>query len=184
MNYDKDRWREHFVSVEGNVSHFYLDGEGVVTIGIGCQVFEPRDLPLVWKTNGIRADGVAITQEYRAVKAMPGGHLPEYYGKVCALYLPNADVDRLFFARLDVFIQSVEDSIVWLEDYPDSARLALIDMAFNLGVEGLKHKFPKFMTAFLAKDWSICARECFRQGIQPERNDWTRQSFEGLAKAA
>ena len=173
-------WRNHFERFEGNCSHFYLDGEGIVTIGIGCVVFEPSILPMLRRSDNVPAGIVELTEEYRAVKGMENGHRVDYYGNVCKLYLPDVEIEKLFNQRLSTFISGIEDSVTTLEDYPEPAALALIDMAFNLGMKGLTHKFPKFMTAFMAKDWAICARECFRVGIQPDRNDWTRRTFEGL----
>lgn len=178
--FDQAKWRDHFISVEGHENHLYLDGEGIVTIGIGCQVFEPSILPLLHKSDSLKASIVEITEEYRAVKACPAKKPPGFYDKLCTLYLPEADIVALFNNRLSAFIQSVEDSIVNLDDFPELAALVLIDMAFNLGVDGLKRKFPHFMNAFLAKDWKVAALECKREDIQKERNEWSRQSLESL----
>ena len=99
---------------------------------------------------------------------------------MCRLYLANADIDVLFAARLAKFVSEVEVEVVPLDGYPDPAALALADMAFNLGTAGLLRKFPKFVNAFRAKDWHVCAQECERHGIQQSRNEWTRAVFESL----
>ena len=180
MTYNESVWTEHFIEVEGKINHFYLDGEGIVTIGIGCVVFEPTILAMRHRSDNVRADIVEIMQDFRAVKAMASGQIAKAYGKVCRLYLPESEIIALFQQRLRTFIKAIEDKITSLEDYPEPAALALVDMAFNLGVDGLSRKFPKFLNAFLAKDWEICARECHRNGIQPDRNDWARRTFEAL----
>lgn len=180
MNFNAEAWTEHFIRFEGKIPHFYLDGEGIVTIGIGCQVFEPSTLPLFQKTTGLRASLQDIYADHDAVKALSSGRPPGYYDRVCRLRMTDAGIVYLFNQRLSSFIQKIEDSIIALREVPESAALALVDMAFNLGVAGLTSKFPKFMNAFLAKDWRTCALECKREGIQKERNEWTRAIFEAL----
>lgn len=173
-------WRQHFVQYEGRCRAFYLDGKDNVTIGIGSLVTSPTVLPMVRKSTGIRASVDDIMADYKAVRALLPGQLASYYDRVCLLYLPDTDIDALFERELTAKIQSIEDSIVSLEDYPDLAALVLVDMAYNLGIHGLTAKFPKFMNAFLAKDWKVAALECKREGIQPSRNDWARTTMESL----
>jgi GH24 family phage-related lysozyme (muramidase) len=173
-------WLSHFEQVEGRVDHMYLDGVGVVTIGIGCVVHDPMEFQMYRRQDGFLAVRAEIFSDYNSVKALPAGKTADYYGKVCRLYLPNRFIDDLFKNRLNAFVDSVEASICKLDSYPDAAALAIVDMAFNLGLSGLKQKFPKFVNAFVAKDWHVCALECRRNGIQAERNAWTRKQFEDL----
>lgn len=183
-------WKDHFVRFEGSVENFYLDGAGLVTIGIGCVVLDCITLPMVRFSDNIRASRPEIVSEYNAIKALPSGQGRTYYKKVCRLYLPESDILYLFYSRLTAFISSVEQSIVSLNGVPEPAALALIDMAFNLGIGGLTTKFPEFMNAFVAKDWKTCALECKRtersaehpNGVPKERNEWTRKIFDALAR--
>lgn len=174
-------WTEHFVQFEGCIDFLYLDGAGIVTIGIGCTIPDIAALPLVRRSDNIRASRPEIFTEFNAIKALPSGKPASYYGKVARLYLPDSEIQSLFRSRLQGFITAIEQSVTSLNGVPESACLALVDMAFNLGIAGLKAKFPHFMNAFVAKDWKTCALECKRNGIQAERNEWTRQVFESLA---
>ena len=66
----------------------------------------------------------------------------------------------------------------WIADRPQGPRNAMIDMAFNLGINGLK-KYTKFLAFMYAANWGMAAYECHRNGIQPSRNDWTRAQILG-----
>lgn len=85
--------------------------------------------------------------------------------------------------------------------YPVPAQAALLDMAYNMGIgvpgcperPGKKkssppipavkatglHGFGKMLTAVAMGEWGVAANECHRQGIQPSRNEWTKQKFLG-----
>jgi GH24 family phage-related lysozyme (muramidase) len=180
MKYDQVVWREHFIQFEGLSRSFYLDGTDNVTIGIGCLITEPSTLPLLLKSTGGRASQEDVRADFNAVKALPPGRIPAYYDRVCRTRMLEADIFNLFENRLGAFIQRIEDCITVLEGFPDVACLVLVDMAFNLGVDGLMRKFPKFMNAFLAHDWKVAALECKREGIQQDRNDWARTTLETL----
>ena len=56
-------------------------------------------------------------------------------------------------------------------------------MSFNLGTAGLVEKFPNFVAAVNAKNWSKAAAESHRKGIGDERNDTVKQLFNDAATA-
>ena len=172
---------KHFAEYEGNVDHMYLDGAGLVTIGVGCLIMDPTTVPLVNRETNLLATRAEAFSDYNAVKALPGDRAASYYGKVCRTYLPDAAIRRLFDARLADFIRRINDAVTPLERLPEQVQLAVVDMAFNLGVSGLAHKFPRFMNALRAGDWHGCSLECRRVGISNDRNEWTRRQFEGAA---
>ena len=60
--------------------------------------------------------------------------------------------------------------------YAEPAQEALFDMAFNLGLGGLK-KFPHMLRAVDAGDWATAAAQCHREGISEERNRATAALF-------
>ena len=170
----------HFQEFEGCVDHMYLDGAGLVTIGVGCLIMDPTTIPLVVRSTNLLATRADVFSDYNAVKALPGNKPAAYYGKVCRLYLPDAAIRRLFDQRLADFIRRINDSVIQLDGLPSAVQLAVVDMAFNLGVSGLAHKFPKFMNALRAGDWHACSLECRRNGISNDRNEWTRRQFESV----
>ena len=164
---------------EGEADHFYLDGRGIVTIGVGCQVFDPTTLPMLIRATNLRAGTAEILADYRAIKALEPNRVLSYYAKVAKLYLPATAIRALFDTRLNDAITQLRQRIN-LSDKPEAAMEAIVDMAFNLGVSRLFKEFPKFVNAFSASDWKVCALEYKREGIQSDRNDWTRNQFEGL----
>lgn len=168
----------HFCEVEGKVDHLYLDGAGLVTIGVGCLVMDPTAIPLVNRETNLAATRAEMFSDYNAVKALPAGKTADYYGMVCRLYLPDAMIRRLFDQRLMDIAGRVNDHAIMLAPLPEPIQLAVVDMAFNLGVSGLTTKFPRFMNALRAGDWHACALECRRDGISNDRNNWTRRQFE------
>ena len=173
-------WQPHFEEVEGRINHFYLDGDDNVTIGIGCMITAPTLLSMFHKGDGLPATLAEIISDYNAIKAMRGGSIPQVYNCVARLFITESLIDSLFLERLAQSIGQIEVEGIDLENAPDSAALAIVDMAFNLGTHGLIKKFPKFLNAFKNHDWHICALECKREGIQTSRNDWTRAIFDAL----
>jgi len=175
------QWLEHFTRFEGDVDHFYLDGVGIVSIGIGCRVFDPKLLPMLRRSDNAVATEEEIMTDYYAIRALPNGLAISFYHKVCKLYLPAADVVALFEERLQETLLLLVSRITDLQSYPEPAVLAIMDMAYNLGIGGLFSKFPKFVNGFKAKDWHVCSLECRRNGIQWSRNVWTREVFDQLS---
>lgn len=171
--------RDVAVKFEGEVDHFYLDTVGKVTIGIGCQVFDPTRLPMVIRATGMSAPTADALAEYAAVRRMEPAKKASFYRKSTRLYLPVSGIDALFNERLALAKRGLSAKFK-LDALPLPAQLALVDMSFNLGSRGLIEKFPKFCNAVVAGDWQTAAAECDRNGIQAERNAWTRAQFLGL----
>jgi hypothetical protein len=55
--------------------------------------------------------------------------------------------------------------------------MALLDMAYNLGPEGLLKGYPKMIRAVETGAWAEAAAESARGGINAARNAWTRQQM-------
>lgn len=165
-------WLKHFERFEGRVNHFYLDGAGLPTIGVGCRVWDPTELRMRRKSTSIGACRADVMADYDAVRMLPAGKPAAYYDKVCLLYLADEDIDALFSMRVAPFIDA---AAVLPSGSPDEARLVMADMAYTLGVDGLRHKFPKFRDAMTRGDWLAAAMECRRDGVQPARNEWAKE---------
>src|SRR5262245_13504761 len=174
-------WFEHFAKYEGQVAHFYLDGAGVVTVGVGCVVYEPGSIRMVRRTTGVDAAPEEVKEEYQAVKGLEAGKTASGYEKYCKLVMLEEEQQRLLAERLDETEAGLARQGIVEEGVPAEAWLAIVDMAFNLGVAGLAGKFPKFVAAWRDQDWEECAAECERKGVQASRNAWTKAVFEGLA---
>ena len=57
------------------------------------------------------------------------------------------------------------------------AEMGLLDMAYTLGVEGTKKKYPNFTTAVRHRDWNMAARESDRPQLSSGRNQTVFQWF-------
>src|SRR3546814_9259514 len=70
------------------------------------------------------------------------------------LRLDDAGIAAVFAADFDVIVGRTRRLFRavggGLDSYPDAVQLAVIDMAFNLGPDGLYNKFPSFRTRGLA----------------------------------
>jgi GH24 family phage-related lysozyme (muramidase) len=182
ITYDFNQWDAHFTEHEACVNHFYLDTEGILTIGKGCQVFIPQSLPMLRLATNERATAEEITKEAALVKAMAKGLVAGSYAPACKLFLPGSAINSLLKARIDGTLNELAAKIAYFETYPMAAIFAITDMAFNMGVQRLFDKFPAFTKAFIFKDWKTCAAECDRDGdAWKERNRWTRNQFLTLA---
>ena len=92
--------------------------------------------------------------------------------------LPS-DGDSLLLAKLDALDKGLAAGIPGFEALPDPWKIALLDMAFNLGLKGLLDGYPRMLAAVQAGDGTTAAAECQREGIQPARNSWCEACFNG-----
>jgi len=158
---------------EGIVNHLYLDTRGNVTCGVGFLVANREALDrFEWQPDVLTARG-----DYDRVRASAPAHVAAYYAGLCRATLTPATMR----AHFDVHVTTVTAQLAgWkLGSLPRSARVALVDMAFNLGVGGL-NKYKRLHLAVSAGLWAEAAAECSRKGIQQSRNDATRDLFLSL----
>lgn len=156
---------------EGIVPHLYLDTRANVTCGVGFLV--PDEATLVrlpwWPSI---PDAIA---DYRTVKAAAPGHAASFYKPLCHARLSEANMRRLFDMHVTAFRKQLDPT--WhLNQWPECAQVALVDMAFNLGVGGLA-KYAHLRTAIFARRWDLAASECHRAGISDARNEAAKQLF-------
>lgn len=175
---------QHFIDVEGRADHFYLDTKGIVTVGIGCQVFDPMTIRMSIGIAGAPASHEQIMADFQAVRSMKPGLLLKNYRAVTTCRMSDADILALFEEQWTQTRLELESHLGPITETQMPAQMAIMDMAFNMGVGRLfeqpPHGFPHFIAAFKAQDWDLCAQECKRDGVQQSRNDWTRQQFELL----
>lgn len=159
---------------EGVIPHLYLDTRGNVTCGVGFLLANRAAVDAYeWHPNLNAAHA-----DYDKVRVMAPGHVASYYASACTAHL----TDETMHEHFDRHVASVRSQLAssWhLADLPRDAQIALVDMAFNLGVAGLD-KFKKLHAAVDARDWATAATECSRKGVQQARNDATRDLFLGL----
>jgi GH24 family phage-related lysozyme (muramidase) len=175
-------WEEivrDFDQFEGRIAHMYLDTRGLVTVGVGKMlphVAAAQKLPFVQRANGQPASAEQIAADFAAVKAQPLGKLAHSYRKFTQLELPDAAIDALLRLTVDSFEADLRARLPGYAKAPAPAKAALLDMAYNLGMDGLL-KFARLKAAVAAGRWAQAAAECRRNGPSPERNEWTRDQF-------
>lgn len=148
---------------EGIVPHLYLDTRGNVTCGVGFLIADDaalRRFPWSPSTQSAVAD-------YRLVLEAAPGRPARWYAQFCVARLSEAAMRQAFNNRVVWFRRALAD---WhLERQPEAVQIALIDMAYNLGVAGLT-RFKRLRAAVDAQDWDSAALESSRLGVQSARN--------------
>lgn len=168
---------------ENSIPWMYLDTRGFVTVAAGqllataadaCALrFQAPDVGL--------ADLDSIIADWKRVKAMEPEHSPSFYHATTSPTMTAADMQELLRVRVKTFDEELAG---WFPDwasFPDPAKLALLDMAFNLGMGGLL-KYTHLRAAVKLKDWTAVANECHRNGPSEARNEWCKNQFLEAAK--
>lgn len=175
--------REAINRFEGRVPHMYLDTVGKVTVGVGhllTSASSAARLPFV-DEHGAAAVGTAIELEYATVAVLTKGLRASAYRRHTRLSLPDSEIDRLTDQHLKSFEREIGLIYPDFNRFPRPAKLALMDMIFNLGMPGLRSAWPNLNRAIWARDWATAAAHSNRMGIQRERNDYVRRLFEQAA---
>jgi GH24 family phage-related lysozyme (muramidase) len=162
---------------EGCINHMYKCTGGEVTIGIGHALQTAAEAAsLAWQINGASAGSGHVQSDYAAVAAAPKGQVATAYAHLTRCRMGADNVENLVAADVQFFEKQLAAALPNWSSYPDPARQALFDMAFNLGLGGLK-KFPALIHAVNAGDWATAAAKCHRMGIGEARNQATMALF-------
>jgi GH24 family phage-related lysozyme (muramidase) len=173
---------------EGDAHHLYRDHHGLVTVGVGNLVQSAVDairLPFVDKKTGAPATPEQIAHAFEAIKHQPVGFAAHAYAAITNIRLSEDSVRTLAQHRLEhEFLPGLHRLFPNFDSFPAPAKRAFVDMAYNLGIEGLG-RFHQLRTAVEAGDWRAAAGECHRRTCRAERNDFVRQLFlEAAAQTA
>jgi hypothetical protein len=168
----------------------YLDTLGIVTAGIGHAMFGVgMALRLPWHVIAKGLNRLAtpdeVEAEFQRVKALPPGQQAKSYALPTSPFLLQSDVLEL--ARVDVTatVEEIHAHYPMFETWPDQAKLALLDMGLNLGLDKLTREYPHLNAALTAapsdpREWLVCAHECGRNTDDKgfaQRNHWTASMF-------
>lgn len=172
-----DQWS--FTSpFEGVVPHLYLDSEGLPTAGVGFLIPTADDLrQYAWSPNVQEAQA-----DYLLIKELPKGHTPAFYRKVCRARLSEDHMREVFDRKVAEFRRAMG---AWkLERQPVEVQVALVDIAYNIGVDGLA-RYKQLKVAIDTRDWKSAADECHRRDTAnspglAKRNAATRDLFLAL----
>lgn len=172
---------------EGNIPHMYLDTEGLVTVGIGNLLRTVQDAQKLsfLTAGGQKASKEEISTEYNAIKKLPKGQLAANYKRFAKLHLDNNAILSLVKHHIDTFYKSLSAGYPGFTTFPSEVKLALLDMGFNLGVNGLKTKFPNMNKAIAKKDWQTAAKESHRKHpVSEARNNYVKELLEKAAQSS
>ena len=75
------------------------------------------------------------------------------------------------------FEATLRKRLTGYDGLPDGMKMALLDMAYNMGPVGLLEGYPRMIQAVETGAWTVAAAECARGGINAARNAWTRQQM-------
>jgi len=90
--------------------------------------------------------------------------------------MPPSAIREEFEKRAQHFRSGLVGLVPDYLSLPDGPRLALFDMAWNLGLNGLS-KFRKLISACNDKNWDVAAVECHRSSSRAARNEDTASLF-------
>ncbi|KGJ86831.1 glycoside hydrolase family protein [Colwellia psychrerythraea] len=181
---EKTKLRAKMEIYEGKVSHMYLDSKGLVTVGVGHLL---KDLASAQqlsfkKSNNMPASISEIKADYDAVKKQAKNRLASFYKEYVALKLLDTDINTLTNENIDSFDGELKIIFTDFSTYPTEVKFALFDIIFNVGMTDLNNKWPSFMTAIKAKDWTKAAQESHRKSpISAERNKYVKDLLEKAA---
>ncbi|MFP2906314.1 hypothetical protein ACLESD_14870 [Pyxidicoccus sp. 3LFB2] len=188
MTFD-DMWQD-IIAWEGVVPYMYLDTEGYVTVGAGNLLthIEPKRAgdKLAAKTHpfqnvdlGRAATPEEITEAFNKVKAMHKGLFYTEYAQRPKIALTDAYSKQVAKERYDTeFLPAVKNGFPDFETYPRSARRAILDVTYNVGVS-VPTAWTKLIAAVKARNWTTAAVECRTKPQNPEdsRNEWRKALF-------
>jgi len=168
---------------EGCVSNMYLCTGGEVTIGVGHAIPSPvAASSLTWDIDGAAAAPAQAAADFERVAAAPKGMLASAYAGLTQCRMGDGDIEALVEADVQSFEAQLAATLPNWNSYPEPVQEALFDMAFNLGLGGLK-KFPKMLQAIDAGDWNTAAAQSHRQGIGDARNQEIAALFQSASAA-
>jgi GH24 family phage-related lysozyme (muramidase) len=170
---------------EDCVPWMYLDSVGKVTVGVGLMLPDAAAAcALGFALNGAAATAEQIGGDFARVAALAADKLPNFYRAESSPELPQELIDAKLSAVLLEFEGTVRARVSGYDSLPDGVKMALLDMAYNLGPAGLLKGYPRMLSAVQAGDWAQAAAECARGGIGAARNAWTAKQFLSATVAA
>lgn len=187
---------------EGNVPYLYLDTDTPPnpTTGVGFELASLGDSQrLAWlMPDGSAASAEEIAADWARVTAMPGSCVCTHYKCATGLTLAPETVDAMTQAKVQGFDDQLRQMLPGYDGFPDAAKIALLDMAWNLGIgrpmqngqraTGL-HAYTHLLASVNATppDWMAAAAQCARNSSDPafeRRNAWTAGQFKLAAQPA
>ena len=168
---------------EGSINFAYLDSRSNVTYGVGFLLADLQAFQAIpWLTSdNIPAVPTDVATAWAAVRAMTPNRLPGFYAYPGHLVASQATIDAQLQTELTALDAELAQGFTGYTAYPDAAKVALLDMGWNLGYGELYRGYPHMRAAVEAGTWVVAAQQCSREGISPQRNLWTAAQFQSCA---
>jgi GH24 family phage-related lysozyme (muramidase) len=163
---------------EGCVPWMYRDIAGKVTVGVGLMLPNEAaacELPFVMAAGPANLEQIAA--EFDRVDALAEGKPPAFYKSATSPELPQRFIDAKLASTLAEYEATLRLKFPIYDKLPDVVKMALLDMAYNLGPARLLTEYPLMLDAIGIGAWSQAAAESAREGIGAARNAWVRQQF-------
>ena len=163
---------------EGCIPWMYRDTVGRITVGVGLMLPDaPTAESLPFRKGDRAATAAEIASDFDRVDALPSGRIAAFYRSPESLELAEDIIDRKLAAILSGFQSDLQTRFPRYDSFPDGVKMALLDMIYNLGPDGLFRGFPHLIAAIETESWAQAAECCLRRGPGPARNRWTQQQF-------
>ena len=154
--------------------YLYRCSGGAVTVGVGHAVASADECcQLAWTAPAAPAE---IRAAFAKVAAAPEGQTAAAYARLTSIRMAASAIDDLLANDVVLFEAALGKALPRWNTYPEPAQQALFDMAYNLGIAGLR-KFRKLLAGVDAGRWEDAAAQCHRAGIAEARNAETAALF-------
>jgi GH24 family phage-related lysozyme (muramidase) len=170
---------------ETAVPWMYLDTRGLVTAGIGQMlpnVVSAQALAFLLP-DGTAATPDAISADFQRVQAIAPAQDFHSYRCATSPILAAATMTAMLTTVITANDVILRGRLTDYDGFPTPAKLALLDMIYNLGEAKLFREYPLLLAAVDAHHWLTASQQCYRNGPALARNDWTRDQFLAAATA-
>lgn len=170
---------------EGVIDYLYQDSLGKVTIGIGNLIKNIDDMTRIdlLTHEGIKASEQQKREAYTRVYNAPGYRsdgrplAAPYYKKYSKPRMTCAEIKKQLSTSVLKFYNEIKIIFPCFDTFPHEAKLACMDMLFNLGMTALNSKWPRFKSAVKKRNWQEAAVQSYRYQLSKRRNSDIRLLF-------
>lgn len=165
---------------ESFIPHFYLDTKNRVTVGCGEMIPSSGDAEslTLYRQDGSDADDGEKSSSWTTVSTAAKNKPATWYGKLTTIRMKASDADVMLKASLTQAAKDLLKRFPSLDQFPEQAQDALLDMMFNIGVTKFnKTAWPSLFAAVGAQDWKTAAAQSNRTDVPLDRNEAIKALF-------
>lgn len=113
------------------------------------------------------------------MKKQPANRLAIFYKRFTKLQLNKVEIDKLTNKHIDSFYKELKQIYIGFDAFPSEAKLALMDIIFNVGMTDLRTRWPILNAAVKANDWAKAALNSNRKPpVSAARNKYVKDLFD------